>query len=431
MKTIVVHEFEKVNEDILKEKMLQKGIHVYNNEFNKLINCVDDLTLIKDDVDPYEFLSIKKDRKLGFYVTFKNYIGLIKISDNFQIEILPKIEMCTTDKETKNLLVKMLNSLKEFNGKEFRYSNVDTTSMNINEIFINMYLQEVTYLVKKGLKASYVSLENNLNVLKGKINFKEQLKVNCSHRERVFVNYDEYDLDRSENKIIKSTLVKLLSFISNTTNKRLCLKLLTYFEKVNISNNYAKDFANITFNRENADYVNLINWSKVFLKNKGFASFSGENRSKIMLFPMEKIFESYVAKCIKQSFSDYEIKIQNSSKYLFEYPTKIFALRPDIILKMNGVTKIIFDTKWKKLTDNIRGNYGISQGDIYQMYAYAKKYSVNDVFMLYPLNNNLTNKKVINFSNDENITIHIFLIDVLNIKESLKNLKDIVLKLIK
>ena len=44
------------------------------------------------------------------------------------------------------------------------------------------------------------------------------------------------------------------------------------------------------------------------------------------------------------------------------------------------------DTKWKKLIDNENKNYGISQADMYQMYAYSKFYDATDIWLLYPMN---------------------------------------------
>ena len=41
-------------------------------------------------------------------------------------------------------------------------------------------------------------------------------------------------------------------------------------------------------------------------------------------------------------------------------------------------TELIIDTKWKLLTGNEDENYGISQADMYQMYAYAHKFKCND-----------------------------------------------------
>lgn len=69
---------------------------------------------------------------------------------------------------------------------------------------------------------------------------------------------------------------------------------------MDISVNYEKDFACVVIDRNTKDYESLIQWSKVILYNKSFTTFSGANSSKALLFPMESVYESYVAKEIKE-----------------------------------------------------------------------------------------------------------------------------------
>ena len=108
--------------------------------------------------------------------------------------------------------------------------------------------------------------------------------------------------------------------------------------------------------------------------NKSFTTFSGATASRALLFPMESVYESYVAKQMKKVMSPegWEVSSQDKGYYLFMEPRRQFALRPDIVMK-RGERTVILDTKWKSLVDNERVNYGISQADMYQMYAYSKK----------------------------------------------------------
>ena len=57
---------------------------------------------------------------------------------------------------------------------------------------------------------------------------------------------------------------------------------------------------------------------------------------------------------------------------------------------------IIADTKWKILSDDEGKNYEISQGDLYQMFAYLAKYQCQKGILIYPKideQNALENKK--------------------------------------
>lgn len=140
---------------------------------------------------------------------------------------------------------------------------------------------------------------------------------------------------------------------------------------------------------------------------------------------MESVYESYVARNMKKVFcaDGWRVSVQDKEHYLFTEPRKQFALRPDIVM-IKGERKIILDTKWKSLIDNERANYGISQGDMYQMYAYSKKYETPEIWLLYPLNDKMRGHKPIAFASGNETTVCIFFVDVAHIEESLSELKE-------
>ena len=85
--------------------------------------------------------------------------------------------------------------------------------------------------------------------------------------------------------------------------------------------------------------------------------------------------------------------------------------------------RIIMDTKWKRLVHNSRSNYGISQSDMYQMYAYAKKYQTSEIYLLYPITDEMRDHEPIIFESDDDVKVQIYLIDLANIETSLSQLK--------
>ena len=380
--------------------------------------------------DILDFMRIGYKRNVGETVTFKNnYVGLIQMKRGHQIQILPKIEFAKGEKdETKRVFMKMLRSMKDFPSKVFMNANLKIDRMNLYEIFINMYLQEVRNLVKRGLKSAYVTQEDNLFVYKGKLLIKEHIRNNFAHRERFYVSFDEYQVDRAENRIIKSTLLKLNNITSSAENTKEIRQLLTAFELVEASKNYDKDFSKVVIDRNTKAYDSLIKWSKVFLKDKSFTTFSGTESVRALMFPMEKVFEAYVAKNLRKVFSreGWQVSIQNRGYYLFNKLNgenhKRFAIRPDIVVTRNDGNTVILDTKWKNLVDRKNENFGISSADMYQMYAYSKKYKTPGVWLLYPVNSEMRDYEVIEFDSGDGVTVSAFFVDVANIEKSMEDL---------
>ena len=397
--------------------------------FENLIEFIHQFTGNEEVADALDFMRISYKRNIGNIVSIKNYVGLIQMKNGYQIQILPKINFTNSEdlenRNTKKIFLNMLRSMKDFPSKVFNNSNIQVDRMNLYEIFINMYLQEIRRLIKIGLKSNYIFKEDNLNYYKGKLLTSQHFKINLVHKERFYVAYDEFNPNRVENKLIKATLLKLQKLTTSAENSKKIRQLLVFFEMIDASMNYTADFSKVRINRSNRDYEMIMQWSKVFLLNKSFTTFSGNNNSRALLFPMEKVYESYVAKHLKKILGKdgWDVSSQDRGYYLFTEPRLQFALIPDIVCKHEKQI-IIMDTKWKKLVNNERINYGISQSDMYQMYAYSKKYKASEIWLLYPLNDEMKEHSEISFNSGDGTTVNIYFVDLENIQSSLEVLKD-------
>lgn len=424
-KLLEVREFEKIscNPDFRTEYA-----YLPENVFRDLEEFIHAFAGDDEHADALEFMKISFRRNVGDIISVNNYVGLIQMQNGYQIQVLPKIDLGSNpdskNEETKRVFLRMLRTMKDFPSKVFNDANLKMDRMTLYEIFINMYLQEVRTLVKHGIRSAYIGREDNLNYYKGKLVVGEHIKQNAAHGERFYVRYDEYLVDRAENKLVKATLLKLQNITISAENQKEIRQLLTAFEMVKPSINHQKNFSKVVIDRNTKDYDMLMRWSRVFLLNKSFTTFSGGTNARALLFPMEKVFESYVAQQMKKVLVDldWEVSSQDKGYYLFDSPRQ-FALRPDIVITREDGSKIILDTKWKSLVDKPRLNYGISQADMYQMYAYSKKYNTPEIWLLYPVNPEMRDHQDISFDSDDGVNVRLFFVDVANIENSLRDLR--------
>ena len=427
-KLLEVREFDTITGNA-EFKNDEKYKYLETAAFLDLVEFIHEFSENEENADALDFMRIGYKRNVGDVVTIKNYVGLIQMKNGCQVQVLPKISFDTGEdagnKETKRVFLKMLKSMKDFPSKVFNDANLKVDRMNLYEIFINMYLQEVRQLVKRGIKSAYVGQEDNLRYYKGKLLTSQHIRNNVTHKERFYVAYDEFHPNRPENRLIKATLLKLQKLTSSAENAKEIRQLLTAFEMVDPSANYTKDFSQVTIDRNTKDYEMLMQWSKVFLLNKSFTTFSGKSTSRALLFPMESVYESYVAQQMKKVFgpAGWEVSSQDKGYYLFTEPRKQFALRPDIVCQRDGRT-VIMDTKWKSLINSERANYGISQSDMYQMYAYSKKYGTSEIWLLYPLNDEMRGHDDIKFESGDGTTVRLHFVDVAHIEETLIELRN-------
>ena len=383
------------------------------------------LTNRSKDTDALELMGLSARKGIGKVITAKNYVGIITLSDGTTIEILPKIFSAVEDDavgtKTKRLLVEMLKTLRDSPYKSLQTSSVNIEKMNIFEVFIRMFVDEVFFIVKRGLKCSYETIEENTTFFKGKMKFLHQIKFNHSHKERSFVEYDSFNANRPENRLLKATLLYLYKHSASSRNKNDIKTLLNYFAEVEASTDYKSDFAKYVPDRNMKDYSTALLWSRVFLMGKSFTSFAGSEVALALLFPMETLFESYIVTLLKKKlgYTDFSVSAQDKSYHLFDEPGKKFLMRPDIVVKRKSDGAIfILDTKWKVLADT-KANFGISQADMYQMYAYQKKYGAENVTLLYPQTDEIHHEGMMEFKSKDHVLVRVQFVDLFSIQESI------------
>jgi len=301
----------------------------------------------------------------GRYLQAKSYVGTIQTTSGFILEILPKTVKDNDIEKSKQIFMKLLHLL----YKLANYKNIDSANferlkdLEIFEIFIFMFLEEVGIIIKKGIKSDYVGQEDNLFYLKGKLLINEQIKRNSIHKERFYVQYDDYNQNRAENRLIKSTL-KLLSNISRDfDNQRKIRQYLEHMNWIELSLNIDKDFSMVKTGRGMEHYKNALIWSKVFLKKESFSSFSGDTIAFAILYPMEKLFECFVQWWLEKRYSHLQIEAQNGG---VDFVKKLFTVRPDFLIKKDNQVICVADAKWKL----IESDKEFSQSDFYQLFAY-------------------------------------------------------------
>ena len=156
--------------------------------FNSLVAFIHEFTGSEENSDAIDFLKCFTKKNVGDVISIRNYVGLIEMKNGFQIQVLPKIDFSSGEdvgnQTTKRIFLKMLRSMKDFPCKVFNDANLKADRMNLYDLFINMYLQEVRQILKQGLKSGYIEKEDNLHFYKGKLMVNEHIRQNLSHKER-------------------------------------------------------------------------------------------------------------------------------------------------------------------------------------------------------------------------------------------------------
>jgi 5-methylcytosine-specific restriction enzyme subunit McrC len=370
-----------------------------------------------ETIDKYQFEELEsfaKDNSKVFRYVNKNtlqavngYVGVIK-TENLTLEILPKIHQKVYEEnqekenqKNRDILNKML--LKVLNPNALEGTNADLDSledMNIFEVFIKMFANSVDELIRKGVKSDYMLQEDNLPYLKGKIQFSNHIRYNLAHKERFYVEFDEYLPDRVENRLIKTCIDFLLDKSQDSENQRLLREQLFFFDDVSYSTNIEYDISCIQDLHGGMEhYETPLNFAKIFLQNKSFTPTVGDDSAFSFLFPMAVIFERYVEVLLRDSGIDVESKFNN--EYFLENEDKNdkqISLEPDYMFKFDN-KRIVADAKWKLYDEDKETN--LKREDIFQVYSYMSYFDSDRGYIFTPKIHNSNTIEVYSFQKKE------------------------------
>lgn len=347
--------------------------------------------------DSVDLIKVKKHGN-SIALQVINYVGVLETPCGIRIEILPKISEREDRQTATKVLVKMLSTVHKLNMHWFENSSLQILDRPLFEILIGYFLKEVSDVLKKGVRSEYTRVQSCKPYLKGQLQTSKQINQRPGCLNRFHIAYDEFSPDRAENRLIRSALMQVMKYSKNTDNLRLGSELQFAFDDIPLSENYALDFRQWSNERSLIHYRTVKPWCELILNYQSPVSLLGQHNGTSMLFPMENLFERYVAIKLGKSLPNYLIlKTQSNSYSLINHTPRSerrqewFRLRPDIVVSKKASQEPLYiaDTKWKKINEKLttaKQKYGINQSDMYQMFAYGSKYlkGRGTVYLIYP-----------------------------------------------
>lgn len=327
-------------------------------------------------------------------IQLTSHVGVIRAPNGFQIEVLPKLGRVPGhgDAKARRLLIDMLCCLEGFRHLQTDSAHLAAARMPLLEVFIGEFLGAVEHVVKRGLRSDYVAREHNLPALRGKLLMAQQLRHNLCRADRFFTAHDEFSPNRPENRLLHAALCRVLALTASQPHQKLARELCFVFAEIPPSTQVLQDFQRVRLDRGMGHYADALAWARLILTEESPLTGSGAHDAPSLLFPMEALFEAFVAKHLgRQLAPSCSLKTQARSHHLVHHRERPwFRLQPDLLVTEAGIDRIVLDTKWK-LLDASRADasrkYGLAQADFYQLHAYGHGYlgGQGDVALVYPL----------------------------------------------
>lgn len=302
-----------------------------------------------------------------------NYVGLLQTSRDTSIEILPKTaDGAESAEQQRGLLLKMLRAVYRLPCRESDPAALRTAPGPLREWLIRHFLEELQALLRKGLCFSYNRLAEERPFLRGRLDVGKHIIQPPQWRHFLPIRHHVFSVDSPEHRLLRSALDRCAAVSRDMENSRRAMPLCAAFAEVRPSRCVPDDFRQWRTSRLLAHYQRIRPWCELILGQDMPLFLAGQRHGISMLFPMETLFERYVGVCLRRQIAtDARLHEQDKGHWLCTSGGRpCFALRPDIRIR-RAERDWLLDCKWKKLVGNAASRFGISQQDVYQLFAYG------------------------------------------------------------
>ena len=347
--------------------------------------------LSRDDIADLSEFARKVLKRSDGNLAASSYVGVVTTRRGAVLEILPKIDLDDdavdpTHERTRRLFLQMLRFWRRL-APQMPQSDIRAMSrFPMLEVFVRQFLNRLTAVTRSGLSRRYITVEENLPYLRGRLLFRDDLRENTPNRARFYGSHDELNVNRPTNRLIHRALVNLLPRVRDDGNQQLLRQALIAMADVPLSHNVPADWRAHHVDRSMRHYRPIMQWVELFLFNRGLATFSGPHANISLLFPMEQVFEDFVTASFRRHQRRYTVSRQGPRRYMATIDGRnAFATEPDIALQQKDNVVFVLDAKWKRIysgTDDLK--HGIEQADLYQLHAYGARYNCKAVALIYP-----------------------------------------------
>lgn len=320
-------------------------------------------TSIIHESRPWERRFYFDELRSGVRIKTQSWVGVIEL-EKVRIIIQPKFNKGFTS------LIDMISFIEDLPIYQWEDTSGTIDKTNFLEILVRLFLKEVEQVLQLGLVKEYITESDNLTTLRGRVNFRENLRRNFNLPTKVFCNYDELVTNVKENQILLSVLVKISSFNLQLKTKQHLNIIRSQMEL--LCNEYrGTEWPTFHYHRLNAHYERAHKIGQYLWNSTSATSFfTKQNFYYSFLIDMNNLFEKFVVQLLyKYLPKGFKVIAGKRITDAITLEGKSFRhIIPDILVE-NKITKEmqVLDVKYKQY-----GKKRVNTEDVYQLAFYAQ-----------------------------------------------------------
>lgn len=230
--------------------------------------------------------------------------------------------------------------------------------------------------LKQGLYREYINRQEEISVLRGKINISGTIKNQLVHKRVLTCDFDDLSENNLFNQIIKTTVSLLLrnDTVKSKYKDDLKKKML-FFSNVDFLEPTSIRWSSIRFQRNNQTYRMLISICQLILEGMLMTTDTGEYRLASFLDEqrMCRLYEKFILEYYNRHYPELKVSASQIPWSVDDgVRTMLPMMQSDIHLQKDN-TVLIIDAKYYNHTTQVQYNkHTLHSNNMYQIFTYVK-----------------------------------------------------------
>lgn len=249
------------------------------------------------------------------------------------------------------------------------------TAGDLVPAFATFYARQLERALGRGVVRGYVEHEEDLAGIRGRVDLRAQTRF-AGRALPAACRFDELTADTKLNRIVAGAAQRLVRLPGVThPTRRALLAALPAFEGVGPVQ--PGDLATATTHtRLDAHFRPVERLARLVLERTSILDAAGARNAATFLVDMNVVFEKFVEHRLRRLLAP-ELQVRGQVRTHLDRDREI-AIRPDLVLRQDGLDRYVADTKYKLTADG----YG-READYYQLLAYCTALDLPEGLLIY------------------------------------------------
>lgn len=328
-------------------------------------------------MEDWRFLALRHRRAVALSIdplsgnprlTASSWVGVITLPSGRELRVRTKVPVAS--------LFYMLAVANEW---PFRPEDVVGYAPEASILYVvaRYFRDQLLRLDEAGLYRAYRDENTNLTTLRGRIDFREDLRRNLIERQRTACSFSDFTRDIPENQILRQAAHLLADSGLVGALAGGFRNLDFWWSDIGLTRHDPSVVTGFVYHRLNEHYRTVHQLASLLIRWLSPGGAEGDVRFPAFLVNMNSLYEEFVRVSVEKVVRD-SVRVCKPSPLPLDEASH-GQIQPDLLFELGGAAVLVADCKYKRV-----GADSGWQSDVYQMISYCTGLGLTDGVLIYP-----------------------------------------------